>query len=93
MGEKFVECHLHGKLKPAFLCHHLLSGEIVGWNEPDEYTKDEDDDFYGCINAWCDECEKFAIETVDWTEESEAFANIQLVCEGCALSFKELNLE
>jgi hypothetical protein len=93
MTEKFVECHSHGKSKPAFLCHHLLTGEKVGWNEPDEYEKDEDSEFSGCINAWCDKCEEIAVKTGGWTDESEAFANIKLVCENCALKFKQANLK
>jgi hypothetical protein len=93
MTEKFVECYSHGKSKPAFLCQHLLTGEKVGWNEPDEYVEDESFEFSGCINAWCNKCEEFAVKTGGWTDESEEFANIQLVCENCALKFKEANLK
>jgi hypothetical protein len=34
----------------------FFDGQKVGWNEPEEYEHDEDDEFAGCINAWCDEC-------------------------------------
>lgn len=92
MDVKFVECRSHGESRPAFLCVHLLAEFNVGWNEPEEYDKEEDDDFFGCINAWCDQCEKKAIETGGWNEESEAFADIRLACEHCALRIKSRNL-
>ena len=93
MSEKFVECDSHGETRPAFVCHHFFSGERVGWNEPGEYEEDEDDEFAGCINAWCDNCEEFVNKIGTWNEESEAFADIRLVCENCALKFKEANLK
>ena len=92
MGKKFVECGCHGQAKPAFLCYHLINEENVGWNEPEVYDKSDDDDFFGCINVWCNKCEAKAISTGGWNDESEAFANIQLVCENCALKFKGANL-
>jgi hypothetical protein len=91
MGRKFVECGSHGESKPAFVCIHLITRPKVGWNEPEFHDKSPDDEFYGCINAWCDECETKAIETGGWTDDSEAFANIQLICEECALRIKESN--
>ena len=91
MSDKVVECGSHGNVKPAFLCHHLLTGSLVGWNEPDAY-EEQGDEFDGCINAWCDECEKVANASGGWNDESEAFANIKLVCEGCAISIKQFNL-
>lgn len=92
MSGKFVECCSHGKSNPAFICHHLLENENVGWNEPEEYLNDEDDEFAGCINAWCDECETVANNGGGWNDETEAFADIRLVCENCALKFKKVNL-
>ena len=89
---KFIECGNHGNSKPAFICYHLVHEVSVGWNEPEVYDKGEDDPFYGCINAWCDMCEAKAISTGDWNDESEAFANIQLICEICALRIREANL-
>ena len=75
----------------AFVCHHLLSGQPVGWNEPEEYPEDEDDEFAGCINAWCDECEDVVNAAGEWNDETEAFADIRLICENCALQIKRLN--
>jgi hypothetical protein len=91
MGDKFVECGSHGKSKPAFLCVHLIREENVGWNEPEVYDRTEDDDFYDCIHAWCDDCEDIGRLTTGFVENS--FANVQLVCEECALKFKQANLK
>jgi hypothetical protein len=91
--ENVVECGTHGRSRPAFVCWHVAYESKVGWNEPEIYDKEPDEDFYGCINAWCDKCEAKAISTGGWNDESEAFANIQLVCEPCALSFKRENLK
>ncbi len=91
VSDKFVECGSHGNSKAAFICYHLVYEDNVGWNEPDVYDESEDDDFYDCINAWCNKCEAEAISTGGWTDESETFANIQLVCENCALKIKRAN--
>lgn len=93
MSAKLVECYSHGKSKPAFVCRHLLEEKNVGWNEPEFYSINKDDDFAGCINAWCNKCEVFAIQGGGWNDETEAFADIKLICENCALKFKEANLK
>jgi len=58
-----------------------MSSKKVGWNEPEEYIFDEEDEFWDCINAWCDECKKVVNEGGGWNDETEAFADIKLVCE------------
>lgn len=93
MSDKFVECGAHGQAKPAFICHHLLEEENVGWYEPEEYELDDDDEFAGCLNAWCEKCEEVANKSGGWNDESEAFAQIKLVCESCALRIKQANLK
>jgi len=92
MGKKFVECGCHGQAKPAFLCYHLINEENVAGMSPRSTTNRMMTIFFGCINAWCNKCEAKAISTRGWNDESEAFANIQLVCENCALKFKGANL-
>lgn len=77
----------------AFVCQHLLTGTSTGWNEKDEYIFDEEDEYWDCISAWCDECENFRVEHDGWDEKSEEFAGIKLVCEKCALSIKKTNLK
>ena len=93
MESNFIECEEHGENKMAFVCHHFLEKQNIGWNEKEEYIFDEDDEFWDCISAWCDECENYRIENDGWDEDSEKFADITLVCESCALKFKEENLK
>lgn len=75
----------------AFVCHHFLKKENIGWNEKEEYIFDEDDEFWDCISAWCDKCESYRVKNDGWDEKSEMFADIQLVCENCALKYKQAN--
>lgn len=93
MEENLIECDEHGKNKMAFVCHHFLEKQNIGWNENDESDFDEDDEFSDCISAWCNECEEYRLENDGWDEESEKFAGITLVCEACALKFKKANLK
>ena len=91
VGDKFVECGAHGNSRPAFLCWHLLHEENAGWNEHEESPGSDQGDFAGCIKAHCDDCESIAQLTTGFVEQ--AFANIQLVCEKCALRIKRANLK
>lgn len=85
MNIPFVECGEHGSDRPAFLCIHLISEVGCGWNEPDK--PDTESEFADCIHAWCDDCEDIGRLTTGYIEES--FAQPQLICESCALRFKE----
>ncbi|MBK8466421.1 MAG: hypothetical protein IPL32_11370 [Chloracidobacterium sp.] len=91
MGDKFVECGNHGKSNPAFICWHLMHEANVGWNDAIQDEESPDDPFYGCIKAHCNKCESIAIKTTGFVEQS--FANIQLVCEECALKIKRANMK
>lgn len=89
--QKKVECDQHGHSRPAFVCQHLDCKTARGFHEAFDTFKgmelEEDDDF----QAWCDECEKVRIEYGEWNEESESFAQIQLICENCYFELKEFN--
>ena len=82
-----MECARHGLRRPAFICQHLHYGENVGFFEPDE---DPDPD-WPFRNAWCAECEAFAIEQGGWNEISEDFAQVMPICEGCYEEIKQRN--
>lgn len=34
-------------------------------------------------NAWCDECDNLLMSVGEWNDETEAFANIMMICENC----------
>jgi hypothetical protein len=89
--QKIVECCTHGDRYPAYVCQHLNLQTPVGFYEPlasdpsITYANDE-------LNAWCDACDGELTRTGEWNEESEAFAQIKLVCDACYFDMKELNL-
>jgi len=52
-AESFMECSCRGRQQPAFICQHLLDGELLGFFQPDEPpTGDE-----LWEQAWCEACE------------------------------------
>ena len=82
-----MECILHGKQKPAFICKHLQYGEGLGFHQPIETPKED----WPFQNAWCDECNTIFLEEGGWNDRSEAFAGIMAICEGCFEVIKERN--
>ncbi|TZG00037.1 hypothetical protein FW781_08965 (plasmid) [Chryseobacterium panacisoli] len=91
MKQKKVDCGSHGYSRPAFVCQHLNLEASNGFEEAFETYKgmelEEDEDF----QAWCSDCEKIRIENDGWTEESEKFAGITLICENCYFELKEFS--
>lgn len=75
--------------KPAFVCQHILSGTAKEFFEA-EGEQDRKDPFYGCVNAWCEVCdENLMMNGGVWDDRSEAFCNIQLMCDGCYQTQKD----
>jgi hypothetical protein len=68
----------HGECQQTFVCTHLL-GETAGLgfnrNEP------AGDNLFP--DAWCDDCETIRLAHNGWTDESQALAEISLLCSGC----------
>ena len=90
MEGKLIECGNHGQSRPAFLCIHLTTEKNAGWNEPEFRQTVEESEFFDCIQAWCNDCEDIGKLTTGFVEN--AFANVQMVCEECALRLKESNI-
>lgn len=86
-----VECKIHGRSRPAFVCQHLNLADPKGFEEAFETYRGmelgDDDDF----QAWCDKCEKVRIRNNGWNEYSEKFAKIKLICEDCYFELKSFN--
>jgi hypothetical protein len=83
MGEplgpfSFMECPIHGRGRPCFVCQHLHHGSGLGFFTPREPPTPDD-----WQQAWCSECERVAIEAGEWNDASEGFASFRWVCEGC----------
>lgn len=88
---EMTACAKHGLNRTAYVCEHLANGTATGFHEPFKSSVDkdlaEDDDF----QAWCNDCELVRANEGGWNEKSEAFANVQIVCEECFKEMKEQN--
>lgn len=85
-----VECPAHGDQQATFVCRHIVDGvktrRVTGfWTscDPDNPRPD----------AWCSECEARVQATAgEWTDESEAFAGVTLLCGACYDDARRRNL-
>ena len=84
--DSLMECPIHGKRSPAFICQHLQNGEHLGFFEPAEPPGQGE-----WPQAWCAACESVAIAAGAWNDESEGFAQFRWVCEGCYLLARKRN--
>ena len=72
-----VTCASHGKGYATYTCHHLVRGSSLGFYQAETLDDPRPD-------AWCKECELVRMKYGGaWTDESEAFAGITMVCSGC----------
>jgi hypothetical protein len=75
-----VHCGAHGERAPAFVCRHLVRGSNLGFVEP---AGDHEPGAVDALTAWCDACEAVRTQQGGWNDESEAFAQVTLICSGC----------
>lgn len=75
-----VTCGQHGQANATFVCQHIakrLAKKFVIAS----------DDNSPWPNAWCEVCEamreRFGGPTGQWTDESEEFAGVTLLCHHC----------
>ena len=61
------------------MCRHLVSGTGLGFFQGQPLS--DGDATEQC--AWCDECEEVRIKCGGWTDESEAFAGVTMICDLC----------
>ncbi|QMU57813.1 MAG: hypothetical protein GKR98_06155 [Boseongicola sp.] len=88
MAERLVECSTHGQTRPAFVCQHLLATLRDKKERGVNWLWDEEKQ----VNAWCNDCEDFLqSHGEEWNDETEAFAKITLICEGCFNRLKDTN--
>jgi len=83
-----MECPVHGIGKPAFICQHLQRGIGVGFFSPDS-SPTEDEPWQ---QGWCTSCEEVRLKAGGWNDESEAYASIRAVCDGCFADSRNRNL-
>ncbi len=76
-----IECDEHGSQETTFVCQHLVQslrdGRPVGFFVSRDADRPRPD-------AWCAACEEKVQSTGgEWTDESEAFAGVTLLCGAC----------
>ena len=76
-----VECAQHGTQQATFVCRHIVEGlrtnQPVGFFWATDPANPRPD-------AWCEACEaKVQSTNREWTDESEAFARVTLLCGAC----------
>jgi len=81
---RFMECPIHGKQRPAFVCQHLATArgtqKRLGFFQPTQIDVAQWDAYTG----WCAECDRVLHEhSGEWNERSEAFSRPQIICLGC----------
>lgn len=86
--EKKILCGSHGERVATFVCQHLVRGSNRGFHAGFD-PEFEDDPF---PDAWCNECEEKLSEVGgEWDDESEAFADIKVICADCYLTVRLRN--
>lgn len=74
-----VDCGEHGLRHPTFVCRHLFNWTGTGFNVPDGPPEPD----WPFKQAWCDECDDLLMSVGEWNDETEAFADITMICEEC----------
>jgi hypothetical protein len=86
-SKSIMECAIHGRQKPAFICQHLQHGFMLGFLQADEAPSND----APWEMAWCDACEVVRRQAGGWNDESEGYAAARCVCYGCFLSIRMKN--
>jgi len=79
-------------VRPAFVCQHLFlqhrkkEYSPIGFYQPTQDPGDPDDD----LEAWCAACDEVLGRVGEWNDESEAFADIKVLCSGCFERIREI---
>jgi hypothetical protein len=87
--DRIVECREHGPQQATFVCRHLVASlrdrRPVGFRTAEDAGNPRPD-------AWCDACEAKVWTTGgEWTDESEGFAGVSLLCGACYDAARRLN--
>jgi hypothetical protein len=84
-----VTCCEHGEQRAAFVCQHIVQSLRDGIPRGFFWPPDCEDE----PDAWCRACDDAVARTGgQWTDESEAFAHVTLLCRGCYDRAKRMNL-
>ena len=86
---EYIECEQHGRRGQAYLCQHLtLKSSGKGFFTPNGQVPKVG----VAMQGWCQECEDYLLKNGgQWNEETQTFANIYAICEGCFLNIYQQN--
>lgn len=79
-----IECEIHGTSYATCVCHHLLTGQSLGFVCADDSDDPQPD-------AWCSECEKVRLAEGEWNERSESFTRVSVICADCYEEVRQRN--
>jgi hypothetical protein len=85
-----VHCERHGRQQATFVCCHIVRGLREGVSYGFYWADDPDNPR---PDAWCTACNELVASTGgEWTDESEAFAQVTLLCGACYDRARAMNL-
>jgi len=72
-----VECSVHGRGFPAYLCEHLAAEPAQAWfsEEPSAENRWPD--------AWCARCDAVYLEEGEWNQRASERIRVKLLCHRC----------
>ena len=84
-----VECAAHGTQPATFVCRHIVetlrTGQPRGFFQAEAAGNPRPD-------AWCRDCEARVQATEgEWTDDSEAFAGVTMICGACYDRARQIN--
>ena len=72
-----VECPIHGRGFPSYLCEHLVAEPAQPWFA-DEATPEN-----RWPDAWCAQCDAIFLEEGEWNEPASQRIRVKLLCHRC----------
>lgn len=87
--EHYIECDLHGKQQTTYVCQHIV--QTLQDSQPRGFWSADESPENPRPDSWCNECEDLVNKTGDWNDESEAFANVKILCGACYDRAREMN--
>lgn len=82
--KRTLVCGQHGTTEATFVCQHIAGGVGCGFHCLSAKTTARPD-------AWCDACEVELNRAGKWNHQSEAFADIKMLCTECYDVAKQRN--
>ncbi len=84
------KCSKHGEKEATFVCQHIANSLLTNVSVGFYWSKDSDSEF---PDAWCKDCEDRCSKTGDeWKVEALEELNVKLLCSGCYLVARKMEL-